>query len=146
LLILQKEPNFSQFIQWFAKARKLRWTTHDENPYSRVSDRKDAVAEQIGCRAATRSSTSMNTVSPVAHLQLPGIATDPEVVDLRRSAARQGNVIWVTAAARKPWSTPTLTEIPFDSLPDELRMLALGLSAQTAGGDFSDSRDWPATH
>jgi hypothetical protein len=26
----------------------------------------------------------------------------------------------------KPWHTPTVTEIPFDSLPTELRMLALG--------------------
>jgi hypothetical protein len=36
---------------------------------------------------------------------------------------------WVTARNTFPegeWSTPTLTEIPWDTLPIELRMLALG--------------------
>jgi hypothetical protein len=31
--------------------------------------------------------------------------------------------------ARKPWTTPTVTEISLDDLPTELRMLALGLPA-----------------
>jgi hypothetical protein len=31
----------------------------------------------------------------------------------------------------KPWHTPTVTEIPLDSLPTELRMLALGLRRMT---------------
>jgi hypothetical protein len=30
-------------------------------------------------------------------------------------------------APKKPWSTPTVEEIPWDTVPIELRMLALGL-------------------
>jgi hypothetical protein len=31
------------------------------------------------------------------------------------------------AAGKLPWSPPTLTEVPFDGLPVELHMMALGL-------------------
>jgi hypothetical protein len=30
-------------------------------------------------------------------------------------------------AAKKPWSTPTVEEVPWDALPTEMRMLVLGL-------------------
>jgi hypothetical protein len=54
----------------------------------------------------------------------------PGVVDLYQDhpPIQRGEIIWVTAAARKPWSTPTLTEISFEDLPDELRLMALGLT------------------
>jgi hypothetical protein len=38
----------------------------------------------------------------------------------------------VAPPARKPWTTPTVTEVSFDDLPIELRMMALGLSAEAA--------------
>jgi hypothetical protein len=78
-----------------------------------------------------------STATPVKHLQLPGVGIVPEydappsqhgVVELRQDTPIQrGKTISVTAAARKPWSTPTLTEISFEDLPEELRPLALGL-------------------
>jgi hypothetical protein len=50
-----------------------------------------------------------------------------------------GRVTWITArgavsgvsagaapAPKKPWTTPTVTEIPCNTLPTELRMMALG--------------------
>ena len=30
---------------------------------------------------------------------------------------------------RLPWHTPTVTEVPIESLPTELRLVALGLSS-----------------
>ena len=73
-------------------------------------------------------------------------------------ATEQGRIILVTAvpdtatvtdlpSPKLPWSPPTLTEIPFDSLPTELRMMALGLPVLAAVpvpvSDIRDEDDRP---
>ena len=35
----------------------------------------------------------------------------------------------ITIVNRQPWHTPTVTEVPIESLPTELRLVALGLSS-----------------
>ena len=91
------------------------------------------------------------------HLYLPGEGGRASP-DCARSAAplegvrvlpcpamREGDMIWITAdrdadpndqpptipivVNRRPWHTPTVTEVPIESLPTELRLMALGLSS-----------------
>jgi len=93
----------------------------------------------------------------VKHLYLPGEGGRASP-DCPRSAAplegvrvlpcpamREGDMIWITAdrdadpndqpptipivVNRRPWHTPTVTEVPIESLPTELRLMALGLSS-----------------
>jgi hypothetical protein len=93
------------------------------------------------------------TVPVVGHLQIPG-----GVRPLPGRATEQGRIILVTAvpdtatvtdlpSPKLPWSPPTLTEIPFDSLPTELRMMALGLPVLAAVpvpvSDIRDEDDRP---
>ena len=60
----------------------------------------------------------LSTDTPMTHLQLPGRGREPGVRDL--PSFLEGE-----PAAKKPWSTPTV--VPWDTLPTELRMLALDL-------------------
>ena len=65
-----------------------------------------------------RAKNAPSTVTPAEHLQLPGRGREPGVRDL--PSFLEGE-----PAAKKPWSTPTV--VPWDTLPTELRMLALDL-------------------
>jgi hypothetical protein len=56
--------------------------------------------------------------TPVEHLQLPGRGCEPGVL----LPFPEGE-----PAEKKPWSTPTVEEVPWDTLPTEVRMLVLGL-------------------
>jgi hypothetical protein len=58
------------------------------------------------------------TVHSNEHLQLPGRGCEPGVL----LPFPEGE-----PAEKKPWSTPTVEELPWDTLPTEVRMLALGL-------------------
>jgi hypothetical protein len=62
----------------------------------------------------------LSTDTPMTHLQLPGRGREPGVRDL--PSFLEGE-----PAEKKPWSTPTVEEIPWDTLPTEVRMLVLGL-------------------
>jgi hypothetical protein len=62
----------------------------------------------------------LSTDTPMTHLQLPGRGREPGVRDLPSFLKGE-------PAEKKPWSTPTVEEIPWDTLPTELRMLVLGL-------------------
>jgi hypothetical protein len=43
---------------------------------------------------------------------------------------------------RKPWTTPTVTEISFDDLPEELRLMALGLPVDGRAADDGTIPPW----
>jgi hypothetical protein len=58
------------------------------------------------------------TVHSQAHLQIPGVGCEPAVL----LPFPEGK-----PAEKKPWSTPTVEEVPWDTLPTEVRMLVLGL-------------------
>src|SRR5438128_8047084 len=60
----------------------------------------------------------LSTGTPMTHLQLPGRGREPGVL----LPSPEGEL-----AEKKPWSTPTVEEVPWDTLPTEMRMLVLGL-------------------
>jgi hypothetical protein len=62
------------------------------------------------------------------HLHRDGqnVWADPAPDDVTPCAA--SHRVTERHAPKKPWSTPTVTEIPLNTLPTELRMMALGLA------------------
>ena len=67
-----------------------------------------------------KAKNAPSTVPPAGHLQLPGIGSAASTA--RGSPEHE-------PAHKKPWATPHVEEIPWDTLPTELRMMALGLPA-----------------
>jgi hypothetical protein len=75
-----------------------------------------------------RAKNASSTGTPAGHLQLPGIGSGPGAADrCDVSVPDGGRPPEGETAPKKPWSAPMVTEIPWDTLPVELRMLALGL-------------------
>jgi hypothetical protein len=92
------------------------------------------------CGGTIKAKNAPPTVPVVGHLQLPGTEREPGVRALSRLnpytviAKNGARMNCVTArntfpegetAPKKPWSTPTVGEIPWDTVPVEL--MALGL-------------------
>jgi hypothetical protein len=88
-------------------------------PYGYPSDTVKAKKRRNGYPHGTvETQNETFTDTPVTHLQLPGVGREPVVL----LPSLEGE-----PAEKKPWSTPTVEEIPWDTLPTELRMLVLGL-------------------
>jgi hypothetical protein len=91
-----------------------------------------ATTSIISGRNADSAPTSLSRLNPYAVITKDG-----------------ARMHWITArdtfpegeaAPKKPWTTPKVEEIPFESLPTELRMMALGLPVLGTLGDSLDAR------
>jgi hypothetical protein len=92
-------------------------TVHSHEPHGSQPKPMKPKKRQNGSQPKTvNAQNSPLTVHSREHLQLPGRGREPG--DLLPSPE---------LAAKKPWSTPTVEEVPWDALPTEMRMLVLGL-------------------
>jgi hypothetical protein len=95
----------------------MNHTVHSHEPHGSQPKTVKPKKRQNGSQPKTvNAQNSPLTVHSHEHLQLPGIGREPG--DLLPSPE---------LAAKKPWSTPTVEEVPWDALPTEMRMLVLGL-------------------
>jgi hypothetical protein len=93
------------------------------------------------CGGTIKAKNAPATVPVAGHLQIPGDGSEPGIRALSRLnpytiVTKNGARHWVTArntspegeaVPKQPWSTPTIEEIPWDTVPIELRLMALGL-------------------
>ena len=70
---------------------------------------------------------SISDTPPTHDIQGISSITTSTAVSADRSPSSLPPAQDVAPPARKPWTTPTVTEISIDDLPTELRMMALGL-------------------
>jgi hypothetical protein len=83
--------------------------------------------------ATTHDIQGISDTSPTHDIQgISSITTSTAVSADRSPSSLPPAPQDVAPPARKPWTTPTVTEVSFDDLPIELRMMALGLSAEEA--------------
>jgi hypothetical protein len=88
-------------------------------PYGYSGEAVEAKKPENGYPSeAVGAQNETSTVTPVKHLQLPGRGCEPGVL----LPSPEGE-----PAEKRPWSTPTVEEVPWDTLPTEVRMLVLGL-------------------
>jgi hypothetical protein len=88
-------------------------------PYGTPSRTVNGKKRQNGTPSRTvKAQNGPSTVPPAEHLQLPGRGCEPGAL----LPFPEGE-----PAEKKPWSTPTVEEVPWDTLPTELRMLVPGL-------------------
>jgi hypothetical protein len=90
------------------------------------------------CGGTVKAKNAPSTVPPAGHLHIPGIGREPGVCVLPRldpytvitkDGVARGTLPEGEPAAKQPWSAPRVEEFPWDTLPTELRMTALGLPA-----------------
>jgi len=92
-------------------------TVHSREPHGSQPKTVKPKKRQNGSQPKTvNAQNSPLTVHSREHLQLPGRGREPGVL-----------LSFPELAAKKPWSTPTVEEVPWDTLPTEMRMLVLGL-------------------